>query len=73
VLARSSARTFSEVVDNVSDLGVLWRLNTYGVAGTEQLAKFMENIDNYHHGKPYLNRVEWEKVFVQLPLLTREY
>jgi hypothetical protein len=73
VLARSSARTFSEVVDNVSDLGVLWRLNTYGVAGTEQLAKFMENIHNYHHGKPYLNRVEWEKVFVQLPLLTQEY
>ncbi|PYV84818.1 MAG: hypothetical protein DMG05_23880 [Acidobacteria bacterium] len=73
VLARSSARTFSEVVDNVSDLGVLWRLNTYGVAGTEQLAKFMENIDNYHHGRPYLNRVEWEKVFVQFPLLTQEY
>jgi hypothetical protein len=43
------------------------------VAGAEQLAKFMENIDNYHHGKPYLNRVEWEKVFVQLPLLTQEY
>jgi hypothetical protein len=73
LLARSTARTFAEVVDNVSDLGVLWRLNTYGVAGTEQLAKFMENIDNYHHGKPYLNPVEWEKVFVQLPLLTQEY
>jgi hypothetical protein len=73
VLARSSARTFSEVIDNVSDVGVLWRLNTYGVAGTQQLAKFVENIDNYHHGRPYLNRVEWEKVFVQIPLLTREY
>jgi hypothetical protein len=73
VLARSSARTFSQLVDNVSDLGVLWRLNTYGVAGTEQLAKFMQNINSYHHGRPYLNRVEWEKVFIQFPPLTREY
>jgi hypothetical protein len=73
LLARSNARTFAEVVDNVSDLGVLWRLNTYGVAGTEQVAKFVENIDNYHHGKPYLNPVEWEKVFVQLPILSQEY
>jgi tetratricopeptide (TPR) repeat protein len=73
VLARSNARIFAEVVDSVSDLGVLWRLNTYGVAGTEQVAKFIENIDDYHHGKPYLNPVEWGKVFVQLPLLSHEY
>ena len=66
-LARGNARTFAEVVDNVSDLGVLWRLNTYGVQGTEQVAKFMENIDDYHHGKPYLNPVGWDKVFLQFP------
>ena len=73
LLARINARIFAEVVDNVSDLGVLWRLNTYGVAGTQQLANFMENIDDYHHGKPYLNPVDWGRVFLQFPLLTHEY
>jgi hypothetical protein len=28
---------------------------------------FMENIDKYHHGRPYLNPVEWEKVFQSEP------
>ncbi len=67
VLARACARTFSEVLDNVSDLGVLWRLNAHLVAGTELIAQFMETINNYHHGKPYLNHVEWEKVFQSEP------
>ena len=31
VMARYSAQTWSKVVDNVSDLGILWRLNTYVV------------------------------------------
>jgi hypothetical protein len=71
MLARASARTFAEVVDNVSDLGVLWRLNTYGVAGTELIGQFMMNISNYHHGKPYLNRVEWQRVSHSEPKFSR--
>jgi hypothetical protein len=69
LLARQSAQTFSEVVDNVSDLGILYRLNVFIVKGSDLNAQFMENIDNYHHGKPYLNRVEWEKVFSPLPII----
>jgi hypothetical protein len=71
VMARNSAQTWSEVVENVSDLGVLWRLNTDVVTGTDLIMQFMENIDNYHHGKPYLNCVEWEKVFSPLPIVLR--
>ena len=68
--ARYSVETWSKVVDNVSDLGVLWRLNTFVVTGMDLVSQFMQNIDNYHHGKFYLNQVAWEKVFSPLPILT---
>jgi hypothetical protein len=67
ILARACARTFAEVVDNVSDLGILHRLNVHLVAGTELIAQFMEGIKNYHYGKPYLRPVEWERVFQPEP------
>jgi outer membrane translocation and assembly module TamA len=56
----------------VSDLGGLYRLDTFAVTGTELIAGFMRNIVNFHHGKPYLNRVEWEKVFSPLPIIERQ-
>jgi hypothetical protein len=57
-------------VDNVSDLGVLWRLNTFVVTGMDLVSQFMQNIDNCHHGKFYLNPVASEKVFSPLPIIT---
>lgn len=69
LLGRHSGQTFSEVVDNVSDLGILYRLNVFVVTGTELITQFMANIQKYHHGKPYLNQVEWEKVFSQSPII----
>ncbi len=71
ITARHSAETWSKVVDNVSDLGVLWRLNTYVVTGTDLVSQFMQNIDNYHHGKFYLNQVAWEKIFSPIPIITK--
>jgi hypothetical protein len=67
ILARATARTFAEVVDNVSDLGVLSRINVHLVAGTELIAKFMPNINRYQYGKPYLNPVGWGTVFNSEP------
>jgi hypothetical protein len=71
ITGRSSAETWSKVVDNVSDLGVLWRLNTFVVSGMDVVAQFMQNIDNYHHGKFYLNAVPWDRVFSPLPIITK--
>jgi hypothetical protein len=67
VLARACARTFAEVVDNVSDLGILHRLNVHLVVGTELIAQFMETIRAYHYGRPYVSPVEWDKVFQPEP------
>ena len=69
--ARYSAETWSNQVDNVSDLGVLWRLNTFVVTGMDLVSQFIENIDAYHHGKPYLNEVAWKRVFSPIPILTQ--
>lgn len=69
--ARSSAETWSKIVDNVSDLGVLWRLNTYVVTGTDLISQFVQNIDDYHHGRPYLDEVAWDKIFSPIPIVTK--
>lgn len=69
LLGRYSAETWAQYVDNVSDVGVLWRLNTFVVTGMDLIAQFMQTINNYHHGKPYLTRVEWEKIFSPLPII----
>ena len=68
MLARQSAQKWAELVDHASDLGVLYRMNGYMGVGTELVADFMENIYNFHHGKPYLKPVPWEKVFQPLPV-----
>ena len=68
VLARYAARKWTEFADHVSDLGGLYRVNLFMVTGTDLIARFVQNIVNFHHGKPYLNRVAWEKVFSPLPV-----
>ena len=68
VLARYAARKWTEFADHVSDLGGLYRINLFMVTGTDLIAQFVQNIVNFHHGKPYLNRVAWEKVFSPLPV-----
>ena len=73
VLARYAARKWTEFADHVSDLGGLYRINLFMVTGTDLIAQFVQNIVNFHHGKPYLNRVAWEKVFSRLPVSALGY
>jgi len=61
------ATKFSEIIDDPSDLGVLYRINVYMIDGTDVVLKFMQNIDDFHHGKPYLNPVPLEKIFMTSP------
>ncbi|MBZ5565227.1 MAG: hypothetical protein LAP13_22750 [Acidobacteriia bacterium] len=61
------ATKFSEIVDDPSDLGVLYRINVYMIDGTDIVLQFMQNIDAFHHGQPYLKPVPLERIFVPLP------
>jgi DNA-binding protein H-NS len=66
-MSTSMATKFAEVIDDPSDLGVLYRINVYMIDGTDIVEQFMQNIDNFHHGKPYLKPVPLEKIFAPLP------
>jgi hypothetical protein len=65
------ATKFSEIIDDPSDLGVLYRINVYMIDGTDVVLKFMQNIDDFHHGKPYLNPVPLEKIFMISPRIQK--
>jgi hypothetical protein len=66
-MARAMATKFAEIIDDPSDLGVLYRINVYMLDGTDIVGQFMQNINDFHHGKPYLNPVPLDKVFVPWP------
>ena len=66
-MARAMATKFAEIVDDPSDLGVLYRINIFMVHGFDIVEKFMRNIVNFHHGRYYLEPVPMEKVFSPLP------
>jgi hypothetical protein len=66
-MALAMATKFSEIVDDPSDLGVLYRINVCMIDGTDVVQQFMQNIDDFHHGKPYLHPVPWEKILMALP------
>ena len=70
-MAIATATKFSEIIDDPSDLGVLYRINVGMVDGTDVVEKFMQNIDDFHHGKPYLNPVPLEKIFFSWPRIQK--
>jgi formyltetrahydrofolate hydrolase len=70
-MARAMASKFAEIIDDPSDLGVLYRINIFMVYGFDIVQQFMENIVNFHHGKFYLKPVPMEKVFSPLPRIEK--
>jgi hypothetical protein len=66
-MALAMATKFAEIIDDPSDLGVLYRINIFMIHGTDIAQQFIENIVNFHHGKFYLTPVPMEKVFSPLP------
>ncbi len=67
----ATASKFAEIMDDPSDLGVLYKYNVYMIDGTEIIEKFIQNVNDFHHGKPYMNPVPLEKVFNRWPKLQR--
>jgi hypothetical protein len=60
---KSATGKFSEIVDHVSDLAVLYELNSRLILGTELSLQFLQNIVNYHTGKPFLTEVPFERLY----------
>lgn len=67
--AVATAEKWSELVDHPSDLGVLYRIDTFMVTGTQLTVDLMQNVDNFYHGRDYVKPVDFNKVYVTWPLL----
>lgn len=62
-----ATRKFSERIDHVSDLAVLYHMNVRLLMGVNYGIRNLENVVNYHRGKPYLKEVPFEKLFPLRP------
>ena len=60
---RQATAKHSEMVDHTSDRAVLYHLNARAVLGFRLVRDWMENVVNYHRGKPYVRHVEFERLF----------
>ncbi|MCC7236643.1 MAG: hypothetical protein IT163_15125 [Bryobacterales bacterium] len=67
LLGRRTTTKFAEVIDHTSDLGVLYRANLFLVTGLELVEQTMTNINNFHHGRQYTKRVEWNRIYYDFP------
>jgi hypothetical protein len=70
-MAIATGTKYAEIMDDPSDLGVLYRINIQMIDGTDVVQKFMQNIDDFHHGRPYLNPVPFEKMFTTWPRIQK--
>ncbi len=64
---KTSTENFSRIVDHVSDLAVLYHLNARVVLGTDLSIQFLQNVVNYHRGKPFMAPVDFERLFPRRP------
>lgn len=64
---KAATQKFSRLVDHVSDLAVLYELNARLILGTELSLQFLENVVNYHEGKPFLRTVAFDRLFPRRP------
>ena len=66
-MARAMATRYAAIIDDPSDLGVLYRINIFMVHGFDIAEKFIRNIVNFHHGKDYLEPVPLETIYPRFP------
>ena len=64
---RQATAHFSEIIDHVSDLAVLYHLNVRVVGGLDLSMRFCQNVLNYHRGEPYLDPVPFDRLMPSTP------
>jgi hypothetical protein len=64
---KAATRKFSQLMDHVSDLAVLYELNARLILGTDLSLQVLQNVVNYHQGRPYLNKVDFDRLYPRRP------
>ncbi len=68
---RATTEKFAGFMDHDSDLGVLYRANLFLVTGMELVEQTMQDLVNFHHGRPYTRAVAWNKIYIDFPKFGR--
>jgi len=64
---QEATQKFSERIDHVSDLAVLYHMNVRLLAGMECAVQHLQTIVDYHQGKPYLRDIPFPHLFPMRP------
>ena len=51
--ARETTRQVAELIDDPTDLGILFLANVWDVGKSDELLDFVRRVVNFHHGRPY--------------------
>lgn len=70
-IAQGATRKYAGLIDDTSDLGVLYDLNTRAVMGFDLARQWMRNIVNFQEGKPYVQTIPFKRLFKE-EVTTRE-
>lgn len=58
-----ATQEYAQIIDQPSDLGVLYHLNARAVLGFNLVRQWIQNIVNFHEGKSYLQHVPFERLY----------
>ncbi len=64
---QGATRKYSEIIDHVCDLAVLYHLNARVLLGTDLAISLLQDVADYHNGKPYLKRIPFERLYPPRP------
>lgn len=60
VLTVATACKSASLIDHPSERFILFRYNVRQLLPIREFQKFIKNVVNYHHGKPYWEKVNWD-------------
>ncbi len=64
---QAATRKYSEIIDHVSDLVALYHLNARVLLGTDLAISLLQDVADYHRGKPYLKKIPFERLYPPRP------
>lgn len=61
---KAATQEYAQIIDQPSDLGVLYHLNARAVLGFTLVRQWIQNIVSFHEGKSYLQHVPFERLYL---------
>ena len=62
-MAQVATRKYAELVDETSDLGVLYQMNSRALLGFDLARQWMRNVVAFQEGKPYVQTVPFDRLY----------